>query len=55
MIAAELTALAAQQRDDGGWTVDYASFSPIAALEWRGYKTVDALLTLQRAGRLPGL
>jgi hypothetical protein len=52
VIEAELDGLAAQQRDDGGWTVDFGSFSPAAALEWRGYATVGAVLTLERAGRL---
>ena len=33
----ELARLArAGQRHDGGWTVDFASYSPAAALEWRG-------------------
>jgi hypothetical protein len=54
VIEAELDDLAAQQRDDGGWTVDFASFSPAAALEWRGYATVRAVSTLKRAGRLGG-
>jgi hypothetical protein len=49
---AELDELATQQQDDGGWTVDFASYSPAAALEWRGYVTVGAVLTLKRAGRL---
>jgi hypothetical protein len=53
VIEAELDDVAAQQQDDGGWTVDFASYSPAAALEWRGYVTVGALLTLDRAGRLP--
>lgn len=52
VIAAGLDELAAQQQDDGGWTVDFASFSPAAELEWRGYMTVDAVLTLKRAGRV---
>lgn len=52
VIDAELDDLAAQQQDDGGWTVDFASYSPAAALEWRGYVTVGAVLTLKRAGRL---
>ncbi|SFB07302.1 hypothetical protein SAMN05216266_104183 [Amycolatopsis marina] len=52
VIEAELDALAAQQQEDGGWTVDFASYSPAATLEWRGYATVGALLTLKRAGRL---
>ena len=53
VIDAELDELAAQQHDDGGWTVDFASYSPAATLEWRGYATVGALLTLKRSGRLP--
>ncbi len=52
VIEAELDEVAGHQRDDGGWTVDFASYSPAAALEWRGYATVGALLTLKRAGRL---
>jgi len=52
VIEAELDELAEQQHSDGGWSVDFASFSPIAALEWRGYATVDAQLKLHRAGRL---
>lgn len=52
VIEAELDALAARQQGDGGWTVDFASYSPVAALEWRGYATVGAVQTLVRAGRL---
>lgn len=51
VIDAELDRLAAGQQPDGGWTVDFASYSPAAAPEWRGYATVGAILTLQRAGR----
>src|SRR5687768_5989642 len=40
LVAAELTRLAEQQQSDGGWTVDFESSSPAAALEWRGYATV---------------
>jgi hypothetical protein len=47
-IAAELQRLVDQQQDDGGWTVDFASYSPAAALEWRGYRTVRAVSVLQR-------
>jgi hypothetical protein len=46
VIDAELGRLAAGQRDDGGWTVDFASHSPQAALEWRGYATVRAVTIL---------
>ncbi|TWF75678.1 hypothetical protein FHX44_111562 [Pseudonocardia hierapolitana] len=49
-IAAELETLADAQHDDGGWSVDFDSYSPAAALEWRGYKTVSAVSTLLRNG-----
>lgn len=48
VIAADLQRLAGQQQDDGGWAVDFASWSPAAALEWRGYMTVRAISILQR-------
>jgi hypothetical protein len=48
VVDAELRRLAAQQQDDGGWLVDFASHSPAAALEWRGYRTVSALSILRR-------
>jgi hypothetical protein len=47
-IAAELERLAGAQQDDGGWTVDFRSYSPQATLEWRGYATVRAVEILQR-------
>jgi hypothetical protein len=50
VIAADLRRLADGQREDGGWTVDFASYSPAAALEWRGYQTVRALTILRRNG-----
>ena len=46
-VAADLERLAGQQKEDGGWTVDFQSHSPAAALEWRGYATVRALSVLQ--------
>jgi hypothetical protein len=45
---AELQRLAEQQQDDGGWRVDFRSYSPAAALEWRGYATVRAVSILRR-------
>jgi len=30
------------------WPVDFASYSPAAALEWRGHMTVHALSILKR-------
>lgn len=53
-IADDLERLEADQRPDGGWEVDFASFSPAAALEWRGYATVRALRTLIANGRPVG-
>jgi hypothetical protein len=49
-VAAELETLAGAQHDDGGWSVDFDSYSPAAALEWRGYKTVSAVSILLRNG-----
>jgi hypothetical protein len=46
-IEAGLRELAGEQRDDGGWTVDFQSYSPAAELEWRGYATVRAIATLR--------
>jgi hypothetical protein len=49
-IDAELRRLAAQQQEDGGWRVDFASYSPAAELEWRGYATVRAVSILEHNG-----
>jgi hypothetical protein len=46
-VAADLDRLAAEQDEDGGWSVDFQSYSPAAALEWRGYATVRALSVLR--------
>ncbi|MGI5202190.1 hypothetical protein ACQEU6_11490 [Spirillospora sp. CA-108201] len=52
VVAAELRRLDGMQEDDGGWRVDFASYSPAAELEWRGYATVRAVSILTRnAGR----
>jgi hypothetical protein len=48
VIDADLGRLASEQRDDGGWTVDFAPSSPAGALDWRGYATVRALDILDR-------
>ena len=52
VIAAHLDALAAGQRDDGGWTFNWPAWSPAAEADWRGALTVDALMTLRANGRL---
>lgn len=50
-VTADLDRLADLQQPDGGWVVDYHSFSPAAGLEWRGYATVGAVATLRSNGR----
>jgi hypothetical protein len=50
-IEAHLDRLAAGQRDDGGWTFDWPSWSPAAEGDWRGFLTVDALRVLRANGR----
>jgi hypothetical protein len=52
VIEAELDRLAGQQEADGGWRVDFASYSPAAELEWRGHITVKTVSLLKRNGRL---
>ncbi len=47
LIASELRRLSAEQRADGGWTVEFVSVSPAAALEWRAYVTVAAVALLR--------
>ena len=51
-IEADLDRLAAGQQDDGGWTFTWLAWSPVAAAEWRGVVTVEALATLRAHGRL---
>jgi hypothetical protein len=46
-VAADLERLAGEQDEDGGWSVDFQSYSPAAALDWRGYATVRALSVLR--------
>jgi hypothetical protein len=48
LIAADLERLAAEQQDDGGWTVDFKQISPAGSLDWRGYATVRAVDLLRR-------
>lgn len=49
VLDAELARLAAGQQADGGWTVEFEASSPAAALEWRGYATVAAVVALEAA------
>jgi len=50
-IEAHLDHLASAQRDDGGWTFNWPSWSPAAESDWRGFLTVDALRVLRANGR----
>lgn len=52
VVEAELARLTAEQQPDGGWRVDFASYSSAAALEWRGHATVQALIVLGANGVL---
>jgi hypothetical protein len=51
-IADDLDRLAADQRDDGGWTFDWLAWSAGQADEWRGALTLGALVTLAAHGRV---
>lgn len=46
VVAADLSRLASLQQPDGGWPVEWTTYSPAAALEWRGYLTVRAVTIL---------
>lgn len=50
-VTADLDRLEHGQLDDGGWTVDFTSYSEAAALEWRGHATVGAVAVLRMNGR----
>ena len=52
VVDADLERLAGAQQPDGGWAVDFASYSPAATLEWRGHRTVQALTLLRANGVL---
>lgn len=47
-----LDRLESAQLPDGGWPVDFTSYSKAAALEWRGYTTANAVAALLLNGRL---
>lgn len=51
-VIADLDRLENAQQPDGGWPVDFNSYSAAAALEWRGRATVAALSVLRAHGRI---
>lgn len=51
-IADHLKGLAAEQQPDGGWPIAWEPPGESAALEWRGFVTLDALTVLRAYGRL---
>lgn len=51
VLDAHLDHLAAAQQDDGGWTFNWAVWSPAAERDWRGHCTVAALALLRANGR----
>jgi len=53
VVETELARLAGEQQPDGGWQVDYESYSPAARLDWRGYATVRAVAILRANGVAP--
>ncbi|TFV67906.1 UNVERIFIED_ORG: hypothetical protein E4P37_02125 [Bacillus sp. AZ43] len=50
VVDAEFERLVGGQQADGGWAVDFDSYSPAATLEWRGHRTVQALILLRANG-----
>ncbi|HYP46433.1 MAG TPA: hypothetical protein VEQ66_14695 [Propionibacteriaceae bacterium] len=51
-LARALDDLEAGQGSDGGWDFTWAKWNPVAAWEWRGAVTLEALQTLRAYGRL---
>lgn len=50
-VSKDLDRLEQGQLQDGGWAVDFTSYSDAASLEWRGYVTVGAVAVLRMNGR----
>lgn len=50
-VAPDLDRLEQGQRADGGWAVDFTSYSPAATHEWRGHATVSAIARLRANNR----
>jgi hypothetical protein len=52
LIARHLDKAEAGQRPDGGWDFNFPAWTPITRPEWRGWVTLNTLLTLREYGRL---
>jgi hypothetical protein len=50
-IEQHLNALLHRQGTDGGWPINWDAISPGVELEWRGWKTIEALSILKAYGR----
>lgn len=51
-IETNLDRLIKDQQEDGGWNITWPATSPTCELEWRGWLTLEKLLTLKANGRL---
>lgn len=47
VIERDLQFLAARQQPDGGWPINWQGVGPGAEIEWRGWVTIQSLLTLK--------
>ena len=52
-LSAHLDRLVADQDDDGGWPVNFESWTPATGPEWRAWTTIGRLTTLRAYGRFP--
>lgn len=50
-VSDDLDRLESGQLPDGGWAVDFTSYSDAATLEWRGHATIGAVAVLRLNGR----
>jgi hypothetical protein len=52
VIEANLDQMERAQQEDGGWGIAWEAISPACEMEWRGWVTRAALVTLRANGRL---
>lgn len=52
IIQDHLKVLESQQKDDGGWQIQWEPPGKMAKLEWRAYKTLKSLITLQSYNKI---